>query len=103
MKNIEDSFDSFALDRATSLSTHLSTTHTQYINLSKKCLEYFQEIKEHLPEHVQPILFEYEESISLLNSISQDFMYIHGLKDGSRLIRHFGFDGSLDESSIRRN
>ncbi len=92
MKSIEDSFNSFALDRATTLSTHLSTTHSQYINLSKKCLEYFQVVKENLPEHIQPTLFEYEESISLLNSISQDFMYTQGSKDGTRLISHLIFD-----------
>ena len=91
MKHIEDAFHSFALDRTISMSSQLSTTD-QCSNLSRQCIEQFKAIKEHLPEHIQPTLFEYEENMNLLNGISQDFMYVQGLKDGSRLIKHLVFD-----------
>lgn len=83
--SIEQSFQSFTCNRTTQISNFFVSTDPEYINLSKKSLEYYEQIASYLPDEAKHLLSELDDSLNRLQSIVDDSLYLQGVKDGVQL------------------
>ncbi|MDT9727135.1 hypothetical protein DUZ99_19415 [Xylanibacillus composti] len=81
MKHIERVFQQISSDRTMYLCNQMISSK-EYSSLSEQCIEQFNTLRCHLPEHIKPTLFEYEEKMNQLHSLSLDFIYLQAIKDG---------------------
>lgn len=92
MNFLDDSLQLLADERANLISSHLRAHHDQFKLLSHTWADYFNTLKANLPEDSQHLLLQYEEITNSLYSISQDYIYKQGLKDGAQLIKYLCFE-----------
>lgn len=100
MKSLENTFQILTDERANHVSSHLRAHHDQFKLLSHKCRDYFNTLKTNLPDDFHDLLFQYEEHMNYLHSISQDLIYKQGLKDGAGLIKYLFFEQFNDFSNF---
>lgn len=87
MNTLENTLQQLTDERSNHISTYLKSHHDQFKTLSHKCTDYFNILKTTLPEDAHDLLFQYEDLMNYLRSISQDFIYKQGLKDGAQLLK----------------
>lgn len=98
MKSLEETFQILTDERANHISTYLRAHHDQFRLLSHKSAGYFNTLKTNLPDDFHDLLFQYEEHVNYLHSISQDLIYKQGLKDGAGLVKYLFFKQVNDSS-----
>jgi len=66
----------------------LSKNTPEYNQFSMECNQYFQQIRESVPEHLEHTLFLYEDAQISLQSILENQIYLQGFKDAIRSACH---------------
>ncbi|WP_068503922.1 hypothetical protein [Paenibacillus kribbensis] len=73
-------------NRLETLYSHLSKTIPEYNQFSTESNQYFQQIRESVPEHLEHTLFLYEDAQISLQSILENQIYLQGFKDAMQFL-----------------
>lgn len=80
-----DEYKMFINNRTTRINTDDVIKNAEYIKLSHESIALYHSIFDNLPQDYKDLISDYENTLNLMRSISDDTMYEHGLRDGMKL------------------
>lgn len=83
--NVDQLFFKFIYNRTVQIGSVLVSSNQEYMDLSKKSSECYEQIKSYLPDEAKHLLCELDESLNRLQGIAEDYLYLQGIKDGFKL------------------
>lgn len=63
------------------LYKNLKTTDSNYPQFARECDQYFSQIRESAPEHMQEMIYLYEDAQISLQAIVENKIYLQGFAD----------------------
>ncbi|MNO23566.1 hypothetical protein D3C76_133700 [compost metagenome] len=84
--SLEVLLDPLIRTRIELLYKNLKNTNPHYSQFTLECDQYFQQIRESVPNHVQEFIYLYEDAQISLQAILENKIYLQGFADALHLL-----------------